>query len=175
MRLETRKRRPAARKVEDVILFAVGPARFAIAAGAVDEIRNLDGLTPHSRGYLSRFEKVRYRLVREHKDPGKTYFVVDGALQFGLPPAPGGRVLVLRGPGAALLVDRIDRMAQISSIVELPRAFRGPERTWYRGLAILDGRVVPVLQPAAILNKGEVAVLLAEALTPSTPPTAASA
>jgi chemotaxis signal transduction protein len=175
VRIETRKRKPAARKAEDVILFAVGAARFAVAAGAVDEIRNLEGLTPHLRGRLSRFDTVRFRLVREHKDPGKTYFVVDAALQFGLPPSSGGRVLVLRGPGAALLVDRIERMAQITSMVELPRAFRGPERDWYRGLAVLDGRVIPVLQPDAILNKGQIAVLLAESQAAAAPPEAASA
>jgi hypothetical protein len=34
---------------EDVILFSVGGTTFAIRAGAVDEIRNLDGLSPLSR------------------------------------------------------------------------------------------------------------------------------
>ena len=162
MRLETPKRKPVARRVEDVILFAVGPARFAVAASAVDEIRYMDGLTRHEPGYLSKFSRVRYRLVRGNKDPEKTYFVVDAASHFGVPQSRGARILVFRGPGAALLVDGIERMAQIASIVELPKAYRGQEREWYRGLAVLDGLVVPVLKPESVLNKGEIAVLQAE-------------
>ncbi|MBI2683711.1 MAG: chemotaxis protein CheW [Acidobacteriales bacterium] len=162
MRLETKKRKPAARKVEDVILFAVGQARFAVAASAVDEIRNMEGLARHEPGYLSKFTKVHYRLVRKNKDPEKTYFVVDAASHFGLGKGRNGRVLVLRGAGAALLVDGIERMAQIAALVELPKAFTGSEREWYRGLAVIGEQVVPVLQPDAVLNKGEVAVLQAE-------------
>ena len=175
MRLETKKRKPAARKVEDVILFAVGPARFAVAAGAVDEIRSMEGLARHEPGYLSKFTKVRYRLVRENKDPQKTYFVVDAAAHFGLQKSRASKVLVLRGAGGALLVDGIERIAQIASIVELPKAFRGPEREWYRGLAIIDGLVIPVLHPDAVLNKGEIAVLLAEDRTGSAERKAATA
>jgi chemotaxis signal transduction protein len=155
------------RRIEDIILFAVGPMQFAIAAKTVDEIRNTDGLKPYAPGRLSPFAKVKYTLIRENKDRSITYFVVDAALHFHLTPGQGARVLVLRETGAAVLVDSIERMTQIGTIVPLPQAFTGKEREWYRGLAIVEQRVFPVVEPAAFLNKGEIAVLQAEARSAS--------
>lgn len=162
MSLERSKRKTAARPSEDVILFTVGDSRFAIAANAVDEIRNLDGLRPYKPGYLSKLGKVKYTLVRENKDRAVTYFVVDAGSHFGVHGAAASRVLVLRGTAAAVLVDNIERMAQIGSVAKLPRAFTGAEGGWYRGLATIEGRVIPVVEPSSFLTKGEVAVLQAE-------------
>ena len=46
MKLTRAAAKTKAAQVEDVILFKVGAHRFAIAANAVDEIRNLEGLSP---------------------------------------------------------------------------------------------------------------------------------
>lgn len=162
MRLTRATARKKAAQVEDVILFKVGASRFAIAANAVDEIRNLEGLSPLPAALRHpRLARVKAMLVREKKDPDKVFFVVDAAAHFGLDPAEPGRVLVLRSSCAALQVESIDRMTQISTVVALPAAFSGQERLWYRGLALLNDQVVPLVAPEAFLNKGEQAVMQA--------------
>ena len=65
----------------------------------------------------------------------------------------------------ALMVDGIDRMMQISAVITMPHAFSGEERKWYRGLAVMEGKVVPVINPDSFLSKGEIAVLEAKAKT----------
>lgn len=149
-------------QTEDVILFMVGGSRFAIAANAVDEIRNLDDLAPLPAALKHpRLSKVKFTLIRGKKDPDRVFFVVDAAAHFGLGPAAPERVLVLRNSSAAVQVGNIDRMTQISTVVALPLAFTGQERAWYRGLALLNGQVVPLVAPEAFLNKGEQAVMQA--------------
>jgi chemotaxis signal transduction protein len=146
----------------DVILFSVNQTTFAIAAGAVDEIRNLDGLTPFQPSFTARLTKVKHTLVRENKDPDQTYFVVDSAVHLKLKSSTPGRLMVLRGVKAAVLVDAIDRMTQIAAVHPLPRAFQGDERQWYRGLALVEGRVVPVVNEHSFLSRSEVTVLHAQ-------------
>ena len=143
---------------EDVILFTVGGFRFAIAAAAVSEIRSMDGLERFFGGTGHRaMAKVVYTLERN----GVTHFVVSGAQHFHLPPSKATRVLVLRQTAVAVLVDSTDRMVEIAVLHALPLAFHADERHWYRGLAIVNGDAVPVVNPSAFLSKGEVAVLRA--------------
>ncbi len=151
-------RRPATRSQEAVILFAVSGMVFAIAATAVEEIRNSDGLQPLAASplVLARQAKVRYRLERGRQ----TYYVVDAACHFHLLPTRLPRLLVLRGRPVAVLVERIDRMAEVNGLCALPRAFHGEERRWYRGLALMtdergDTQVVPVVNPEAFLTESE--------------------
>jgi hypothetical protein len=154
-----RHARKTTRKLtEQVILFAVGGTRFAISAQAVEEIRNLDGLRPISAGqWHMRLDKVRFTLERQ----GKNYFAVDANLHLRMLPSRHSRVLVLRRLQAAVLVDSIDRMADIEIVFPLPRGFCGEERQWYRGLAVIGGDVVPVVNPDSFLSKAEATVLLA--------------
>jgi chemotaxis signal transduction protein len=154
-------RKPAVTQ-HDVILFSVNKTTFAIAAGAVDEIRNLDGLTPFKPSFTARLNKVKHTLVRENKDPDQTYFVVDFAAHLRLKTSAPARLMVLRGVKAAVLVDAIDRMTQIAAVHPLPRAFQGEERDWYRGLAVVEGRVIPVVNEHSFLSRGEVTVLNAQ-------------
>ncbi len=155
VRAEAKKR---AHHGEAVILFAVGGTTFAIAAARVAEIRDTSGLEPLHTGYLhAKFSKFKYKLQRE----SRTYFVVDGATHFHMLPTRSTRMLVLRDSAAAVLVDAIDRMTEISTLHALPRAFTGDERTWYRGLAILKDDIVPVVNADAFLGKAEATVLAA--------------
>jgi chemotaxis signal transduction protein len=141
---------------EDVIMFTVGGFRLAIAAGAVREIRGMDGLHPFTLGGISeRIAKLAYTLERN----GTTYFVVDAAKHFQLPPSTPSRVLVLRNSATGVLVDSTDRIMEITVLHALPHAFTHEERTWYRGLAVINGSVVPVVNPGAFLSKVELAVL----------------
>ena len=143
---------------EKVIVFTVSGFRFAIAASAVSEIRNLDGLERFSAERSHRaVAKVDHTLQRS----GVTFFVVNAARYFGLPPAKPGRVLVLQSMAVAILVDSTDRIMEISALRSLPQAFNGEERNWYRGLTIFNDEVLPVVNPSAFLTKGEFAVLRA--------------
>jgi chemotaxis signal transduction protein len=161
-------------QLEDVIVFTVAETRFAIAANAVDEIRNMDGLVAYRTGFDRKLAKVKFTLVRDKKDRDKTYFVVDASTHFHAPASTPSRVLVMRNSSVALMVDGIDRMMQISAVITMPHAFNGEEREWYRGLAIMDGRVVPVINPESFLNKGEIAVLEAKAKTQAAAPVGAA-
>lgn len=164
MRLERKARKLKSSTMEDVILFHVQGVRLAIAANAVDEIRNLDGLTA-LKTFGPKLAKVRFTLVREKKDREKQYFVVDAAAHFKLPAAKGTRVLVLRDSSVAILVEGIDRMSQVATVHPLPKAFHGDECSWYRGLAVSEETIIPVVEPESFLSRGEVAVLQANART----------
>src|SRR5215472_10224123 len=112
--------RPQPGSHEGVILFRVGAFNFAIAAGAVKEIRSMDGVREFAIGGITaRIDKLRYTLERG----GATYFVVDAARHFDVKASTPGRVLILRNSAAAVLVDSTDRMMEISALHALPRAF----------------------------------------------------
>ena len=141
---------------EDVIVFTVGGFRLAIAAGAVKEIRGMEGLHTFTLGGISaQIAKLAYTLERA----GATYFVIDAAKHFGLPPTQPSRVMILRNTPTAVLVDATDRIMEISALHALPRAFTHEERSWYRGLAVVNGAVVPVVNHNAFLNKVELDLL----------------
>jgi chemotaxis signal transduction protein len=139
------------RKKETVILFTVGGCMFAIAANAVDEIREIAGL----RHFPSRLPKVRHTLERQNRE----YFVVDAATHFRMSDANPSRLMVLRHTPVVVIVDAIERMQEIYSIQALPDGFRGEERNWYRGLTVLKGRVVPVVRSEAFITKAEITLL----------------
>jgi chemotaxis signal transduction protein len=149
------ERRPNSRRgrhPETVVLFFVAHQMFAVAADSVHEIRSTDSLA----GSASEIEnpqlpKVRHTIERS----GRIYYVVNAGVHFGLPVTRPALVLILRQFRAALLVDRIDRMAQIPGVYPLPVAFTGAERRWYRGLVYLDDSVVPVVEPTGLLTPQE--------------------
>lgn len=145
------KPRPSRRR-ETVILFFVARQMFAIAADSVQEIRSTDSLS----GAANEMEqsvvlKVRHTIERNRR----TYFVVNAGTHFNLPVTRPALVLILRELRVAVLVDRIERMAEIPAVYALPQAFSGPEREWYRGLAYVDDAVIPVIQPAGFLTPEE--------------------
>lgn len=148
---ETLKPRPS-RRSEAAILFWVANQTFAIAADSVQEIRSTDSLagTAIELGETE-LPKVRHMVERAHR----TYFVVNAGIHFGLPVTRPTLVLIMRQLRVAVLVDRIERMAEISSVHALPHAFSGQERQWYRGLTYLDDRVMPVIRPRGFLTVEE--------------------
>jgi chemotaxis signal transduction protein len=152
-------RRAISKRIEPVILFAVGKTTFAIAASAVDEIRNLDGLVScsMSSAYLN-LRKVKFTFERNRKN----YLVVDANLHFHTPPTRATRILVLRNSSVAVLVDSIDRMCELTAVRKLPQAFTGEERSWYRGLTVVEDRLIPVINPQGFLSKAETAVALTD-------------
>jgi chemotaxis signal transduction protein len=147
---------PRARHSEAVILFCIANQTLAIAADAVQEIRSTDSLG----GAAIEIEqadlpKVRHLVERARR----TYYVVSGCAHFGLRVTRPTLVLILRQIRAAVLVDSIERMANIGNIRPLPRGFEGEERKWYRGLTYLDDRVIPVIHPGGFLTVEEFARL----------------
>jgi chemotaxis signal transduction protein len=158
------RRRERGRRGEAVILFSVAGQRFAIAARAVDEIRAAEGLQALSAsGFWAKAAKVRHFVQRERK----TYYVVDANMHFRMLPSPQQRLLMLHDAPLAIAVEAIDRMAEINMLYALPRAFTGEERQWYRGLIVLHGEVVPVVNPAAFVSRGELAMLQARMAAPA--------
>jgi chemotaxis signal transduction protein len=152
-------RRAISKRIEPVILFAIGATKFAIAANAVDEIRNLNGLVACSMTSAYRnLRKVKFSFERNRKQ----YLVVDANLHFHTPPTRATRILVLRNLSIAVLVDSIDRMCELDAVRKLPHAFTGEERGWYRGLTIVEDQVIPVINPHGFLSKAEAAVALAD-------------
>jgi chemotaxis signal transduction protein len=140
------------RATEQVVVFSIGEFTFAISAAAVQEVRNTDSLG----GMVMDLEnvivnKVRHMIERD----SRSYYVVSGYDHFHLPQSRPTTLLILSKSPTAVLVDRIEEMAEMRTIVALPRSFHGEERTWYRGLTILDGKVVPVVDPKGFLSAGE--------------------
>ncbi|HEY0702181.1 MAG TPA: chemotaxis protein CheW [Candidatus Acidoferrales bacterium] len=145
-----------ARSSEAVILFSIANQTFAIAADAVQEIRSTDSLG----GAAIEIEQADVPKVRHLVERAKrTYYVVSGCAHFGLKVTRPTLVLILRQIRAAVLVDAIERMADITKLHALPRGFEGDERKWYRGLAYLEDRVIPVIHPAGFLTAEEFARL----------------
>jgi len=140
---------PAAQRQEPVIVFDVAGAEFSIPAGAVHDIRSTDSLA----GEAAMLEQPDFPWVRHTIErSGTTQYVVSVGTFFNLPRSRPSLVLVLRNVRCALLVDRIERMDALSSILALPRAFCGEERRWFLGLALFDDGVVPMLNPQGILT-----------------------
>jgi chemotaxis signal transduction protein len=153
---QLRPRPQAAR--EDVIVFVVGGYKLAIAACAVKEIRGMDDLHPFKLGGISTpIAKLKYTLDRN----GATYFVIDAAEHFRLPASNTSRVMVLRNVPTGVLVDSTDRIMEILALHALPPAFTHEERGWYRGLAVVNGLVVPVVNHNAFLNRPELEIVRA--------------
>lgn len=151
------------------ILFTVGEFTFAVPAGVIREIQGLQDLrliaseltpirslhnTP-AQGIGALGKRVRHTLHRGNR----LHFVIDANFFFGLPPSSSTRVLVFRGQPVGLKVDGIERMTMLTHTVPLPLAFSGEERRWYENLAIVDKRVVPVLNTDALLSRVEITTL----------------
>src|SRR5271154_268437 len=145
-----------ARPSEAVILFCIANQTFAIAADAVQEIRSTDSLG----GTAIEIEQAEVPKVRHLVERAKrTYYVVSGCAHFGLRVTRPTLVLILRQIRAAVLVDSIERMADVATIHPLPHAFEGEERNWYRGLTYIEDRVIPVIRPGGFLTTEEFARL----------------
>lgn len=152
---ETAKSR-LGRASEQVILFSVGNHSFAIAAEAVQEIRSTDSLSGTANEIEnSNIEKVQHTL----KYSRQSFYVVNARVHFGLPASRPTLVMILRGIRVAVLVDRIERMAEVSFMHHLPRAFIGRERRWYRALTYMGDRVIPVVHAAGFLDQEEIQYL----------------
>jgi chemotaxis signal transduction protein len=137
---------------EPVILFSVAHQTFAISADSVQEIRSTDSLAGAANEIERPFlAKVRHTVERAHRK----YYVVNACTHFNLPVTRPTLVLILRQLRVAVLVDKIERMAEINAVHALPRAFIGDERHWYRGLAYVDDHVIPVIEPAGFLTREE--------------------
>lgn len=137
------------RRREQVAVFSIGEHRFVISAAAVQEIRSTDSLggtvVDLERPVMN---KVRHIVERD----SRSYYVVSGYEHFHLKQSRPTTVLILRGAPVAVLVDRIEEMAELRVLLALPKSFRGEERTWYRGLTVLDREVLPVANPLGFLT-----------------------
>jgi chemotaxis signal transduction protein len=153
---QTSLSRPPSPRAEQIILFRTGGQLFAISSAAVQEVRSVDSLAGAASDFeSSSLPKVRHVLKRGDK----TFFVVNGAVHFGLPLTPGTLVFILRNTRTALLVDAIEKMTTMTRLQALPLAFCHEERRWYRGLTALDQSVVPVVNHDGFLAPSEISAL----------------
>ncbi len=165
MRLARNKKKAQRAAGYPVILFTIGDSLFAIGAAAVIEIQSLQGMQPIGE-QPRQFGKVRHTITRE----GRRYWVVDGNVHFAMMPTHNTRVLLLDDIPVALKVDGIVRMTEIGRVLPLPHAFHGEERNWYRGLALLDETVVPVVNPSALLSHYDMTALEQIEIVPTPEP-----
>jgi hypothetical protein len=141
-----------ARPREQVAVFSIADYRFVISAASIQEIRSTDSLG----GTVVDLDRVVLRKVRHIVErDARSYYVVSGCDHFHLPLSRPSTVLILRSAPAAILVDRIEEMAEMRVLLELPKSFIGEERTWYRGLTVLDRKVLPVANPLGFLTATE--------------------
>ena len=137
---------------EPVILFKVGAYTLAMAAQAVEEIRELSDTRPLTVAGVS---KVRHIFKRG----GKNYFIVDAGAHLAVPASRPTRLLLLREAILGLSVESVAGMAEVITLHKLPRAFQGAERSWYRGVAVVGTQAVPVINPETLLTQLEWAAL----------------
>jgi chemotaxis signal transduction protein len=159
MRLATpQKAQPA--RTEQIILFRASSQIFAISSASVQEVRSVDSLAGVAVDVNEpSLVKVRHAIRRGDRN----LYVVNTPVHFGLRPTPSALIFLLRKSRIALLVDGIEKMTSMTRLQALPCAFCHEERTWYRGLTVLDQNVIPVVHPAGFLTTDEIALL--DALT----------
>lgn len=137
---------------EQVAVFSIAEYSFAISAASVQEIRSTDSLG----GTVVDLDRPVMRKVRHIVErDARSYYVVSGYEHFHLPQSRPTTVLILRNAPVAVLVDRIEEMAEMRVLLALPQSFQGEERTWYRGLTVLDRKVLPVANPLGFLTAVE--------------------
>lgn len=140
------------RRREQIAVFSIGGSRFVISAAAVQEIRSTDSLG----GTVVDLERPVMKKVRHIVErDSRCYYVVSGYEHFHLKQSRPTTVLILRGAPVAVLVDRIEEMAEMRVLLALPLSFQGEERTWYRGLTVLGREVLPVANPLGFLTAQE--------------------
>jgi chemotaxis signal transduction protein len=143
-------------KAEQIILFRVSGQLFAISSASVQEVRSADSMSGAATDITAPgLRKVRHVLRRGDR----SLFIVNGAMHFGLHPAAGVLLFVLRKTRTALLIDGIEKMTAMTRLQALPLSFCHEERQWYRGLTALDQTVVPVVHPEGFLSSEELALL----------------
>jgi chemotaxis signal transduction protein len=145
MRQNRRKHRGP--QTQPVILFVVGEHTFAISASAVTEIQALHEMKPLASPVF-RYSKVHHTITRD----GRRCWVVDANIHFSMMPTHSSRVLMLSEQPVAVKVDSIVRMAEMAKLLPLPQSFKGDERNWYLGLTLMNGTVVPLVNPASFLS-----------------------
>src|SRR6202795_3545654 len=140
------------RSREQVAVFSIAQYSFVISAASVQEIRSTDSLggtvVDLDRPVM---KKVRHIVERD----GRAYYVVSGYEHFHMSQSRPTTVLILRSAPVAVLVDRIEEMAEMRVLLALPQSFAGEERLCYRGLTVLDRKVLPVANPLGFLTAGE--------------------
>ena len=139
-------------RTEQIILFRCSDQLFAISSTSVQEVRSVDSLAGAPLEFSEpRVPKVRHAVRRGENN----LYVVNAAIHFGLKVSPASLILLLRNSRVALLIDGIEKMTTMTRLQALPEAFCHEERTWYRGLTVLDQNVIPVVNPEGFLTEEE--------------------
>jgi chemotaxis signal transduction protein len=148
--------RTPAPRTEQIILFRCSTELFAISSASVQEVRSVDSLAGAETEVAdSGIPKVRHALRRSDRN----VYVVNAAIHFGLKPSPASLIFILRNSRVALLLDGIEKMTSMTRLQALPLSYCQEERSWYRGLTVLEQNVVPVVNPLGFLSAEEFQLL----------------
>lgn len=156
MRLAASPQKSHPVRTEQIILFRASTQVFAISSASVQEVRSVDSLSGVAVDINEpSLPKVRHAIRRGERN----LYVVNAALHFGLRASHAALIFLLRKSRVALLVDGIEKMSTMSQLQALPGAFCHEERSWYRGLTVIDQNVIPVVNPGGFLTAEEVSLL----------------
>ena len=156
MRLAAAPQKSHPVRTEQIILFRASTQIFAISSASVQEVRSVDSLSGVAIEINEpSLPKVRHAIRRGERN----LYVVNAALHFGLRASHAALIFLLRKSRVALLVDGIEKMSTMSQLQALPAAFCHEERTWYRGLTVIDQNVIPVVNPGGFVTAEEVSLL----------------
>jgi purine-binding chemotaxis protein CheW len=132
---------------EPHLLFGLGRYTFALPLAVVGAVERPGRVTavPFAVPWLRGVTAVR----------GAVVSVVDLGRFAGIPGAggaPGARLLMTQAGGirAALLVDRVAKLAALPPHPAPAPAAGGPLAPWWRGAHVVDGEVVPVIDPGRL-------------------------
>jgi chemotaxis signal transduction protein len=122
-----------------VVLFRLGEGRYAVESRAVRHVRPAAGESDRSLAF-----------------DGRPWPLLPLRGIFGLPPAPGGHLVLVEdadGRRAALVTDGVLALARLdeTEIVPLPPVYAGPERQWFAAVGRLEDQVVIILDVAGVL------------------------
>lgn len=121
------------RRAEPIVIFRIGTQRFVLSSAEIEEIRDLhSGAVPAT--------------VTTRRNAKISVVLADRV--FGLHSTVREQLLILKRHAVAVAIDRIEGMSELREIVALPHGFHGTEQSWYRGLALVSGHILPVVNSA---------------------------
>jgi chemotaxis signal transduction protein len=139
--------------MRNVIVFALGQARYAVELRWVREVFTLGPVTPVAHAPEAVAGVVNYR--------GAIMPILDLGVLLGAAPAEGGRAAAHGGEGAILVqVEDVRAALRVSSVVEVATLRAEREGPHGPGLVDSSGRGVTLIDPPALLARARAAAQL---------------
>jgi chemotaxis-related protein WspB len=137
-------------ELRNVVVFALGTARFAIELRWIREVVSL--------GFVTAVPTAPAAIAGVFNLHGQILPVLDLPALQGGPPSPmarqgdGALVLDAEGGTCALRIDQVDHVASLADVDATTAAAAGPPRAGVLALLADGGRAVPLLDPVHLLR-----------------------